>query len=417
MRRRRSIQSSMNCHAHNRRECTDFCLDCKVPLCTLCTYRIDEDPHCVNCYVPRRDTRRRARQISLAVLITLIVSAATAFYVSQADLNRKKRLYGPYAEEVLRLQEILEQDQCNVDANTQLVDLLMRSTNFSAAARTATRLVERCPSTLEALGSLFFVQKRSLDHRGAAETAEEVIRFAPHRPEGYAFRALAHQAAGHLLAAADDFTTALRLNPQLLDVPINLANVLERLDQHCDAAYPLEHALSIYPGLENRYEIERRIDRLRSQGGCTLERLDPGSAELTFDRTEEVILVDALVNREHPARFILDTGASSVVISGALASRVGIHIDGKTTPVFVQTAGGVVNAFPSRLSEIAIGGAQVSDMPVLVCDTMGHDVDGLLGINFLRRFHVTLDHENGKITFRNKTGEVVDPLQDLNSPR
>ena len=407
----------MNCHAHTERECTDFCLDCKIALCTLCTYRIDEEPHCVSCYVPRRDSRRRTLRVSLTLLIAVIVTAASAFYVSQSDLNRKMRLYGPYADEILRLQEIVAQDQCNVDANTQLVELLMRSTNFATASRTAERVVERCPTTLPALNALFFVQKRSLDHRGAADTAEEIIRFAPHRPEGYAFRALAHQAAGHLNAAADDFTIALRLNPQLLDVPINLANVLERLGRHCEAAHPLEHALNIYPGLENRHEIERRIDRLRSQGECTLERRGAGTVELNFDRKEEVILVDGLINREHPARFILDTGASSVVISTALASRAGIEDSGKLTPVFVQTAGGIVNAFPSRLSEIAIGDVTVADMPVLVCDTMGNDVDGLLGINFLRRFHVTLDHASGKITVRNKSGDVVDPLQELNPRR
>ncbi len=405
----------MNCNVHVHRECTDFCLDCRVPLCTLCTYRIDEDPHCVHCYVPRRESRRRTQRISLGVLMAVLLAAGTGFYVSQADLNRKSRLYGTYAEEILRLEDILSQDQCNVDANSQLVSLLMGSSNFATAERSAQRLVDRCPTTLQTLSSLFFVQNRSLNHRGASETAEEIIRFAPHRPEGYAFRALAHQAAGHLVAAANDYTTALQLNPELLDVPMNLANVLERLDRHCDAAHPLEHALSIYPGLENRFEIERRIDRLRSQGNCALERLAAGSVELDFDRTEEVILIEGLVNREIPARFILDTGASSVVISGALASRAGIHNDGKTTPVFVQTAGGVVNAFPSRLDEIAIGGASVSDMPVLVCDTMGNEVDGLLGMSFLRRFHITLDHETGKITFRNKTGDVVDPIRALNS--
>jgi predicted aspartyl protease len=81
---------------------------------------------------------------------------------------------------------------------------------------------------------------------------------------------------------------------------------------------------------------------------------------------------------------------------------VGVKDLRKTSPVFVQTAGGVVNAFPARLESIDVNGAEVVDVPVLVCETMGDDVDGLLGINFLSRFNVSIDHHVGKITFRQR---------------
>ena len=105
------------------------------------------------------------------------------------------------------------------------------------------------------------------------------------------------------------------------------------------------------------------------------------------------------------------------MITDELASRVGASTQFENIPVFVQTAGGVVDAYPSKLAQVAIGGAQVQDLPVLVCETMGNDVDGLLGANFLRRFQVAIDHESGKILFRNRDGRPVDPIELLYKPQ
>jgi len=326
-------------------------------------------------------------------------------------------MYGSHANEILRLKEILKTDTCNLSAGRQAIHLLMESSNHAEASVLANQFAHNCPTTIEALISLFFVQQRSLDHRGALETADEVIRFAPHRPEGYAYRAIAREASGSLEGAVQDFQKALSLNPRLLDVPMNLANVLERTQKPCDAAGALEHALTFYPGLENRFELERRIERLRRHGDCHSASTDQETVEVQFDLTQEVVTLQGHINGEHPAKFILDTGASSVVITNELASRVGASTQFENIPVFVQTAGGVVDAYPSKLAEVAIGGAKVQDLPILVCDTMGNDVDGLLGTNFLRRFQVAIDHESGKILFRNRDGRPVDPIELLHQPQ
>ena len=393
----------MNCSFHHEREATEFCVECLVPMCPVCSQYEHKYNYCIQCYAPRVRQKQRNRGIVLSVLLVATIVGAVAFYSSLSELNRQKRMYGSHAEEILRLKEILTTDSCNLSAGRQALTLLMESSNHSEASALADHFAHNCPTTIEALISLFFVQQRSLDHRGALETAEEVIRFAPHRPEGYAYRAIAREAAGSLDAAAQDFQKALSLNPRLLDVPMNLANVLERIRKPCDAAGALEHALTFYPGLENRFELERRIERLRRHGDCRTTIMDEDTVEIQFDMTQEVVMLQGHINGEHPARFILDTGASSVVITDELASRVGASTQFENIPVFVQTAGGVVDAYPSKLAQVAIGGAQVQDLPVLVCETMGNDVDGLLGANFLRRFQVAIDHESGKILFRNIT--------------
>jgi aspartyl protease family protein len=398
----RTEAATMQCSFHLDTDATEFCLSCETPLCETCAYRLRNMTLCVHCYAPRIRRRERVRAVVWAVGLAVLVVGAYSFYASSAEVNQLRRRYGAYADEILRLRHIWEADRCNLPAGEQLVDLLVESSNAPEARDVAASMASKCPSSTEALVKLFFIQRRLLDLEAAIGTADRVIKLAPFKPEGYAYRAIAREAAGELEAAVHDFRQALKLSPRLLDVPVNLANVLEKMGRFCEAADPLEQAISYYPGLDNRYEIESRIERLRQQGDCVRSSLAGSEVAVQFDRREEVIVVDARVNAEHDGRFIVDTGASSVVITRGLAEKVGVKDLRKTSPVFVQTAGGVVNAFPARLESIDVNGAEVVDVPVLVCETMGDDVDGLLGINFLSRFNVSIDHHVGKITFRQR---------------
>ncbi len=406
----------MHCSFHEQREHTDFCIECEIPLCGTCAQPYNGQRYCIHHYATRVHRSEQIRYISLAVLIPLALILTVAFYTSQSNVNQQRARYGTHADEILRLMSILEKDRCNLAAGASAVRLLTDSTTIGEALRVAEIQSDQCPTTLGALITRFFAEQRSLDHRAAVDTAERIVRNFPHRPEGYAYRATAYAAQSRLESAADDYYRALSINPRLLDVPMNLANTLERLGRPCDSAESLEQALSFYPGLENRFEIDLRVQRLRRQGNCVKESLTKSIVEVPFDRTGEVMVVEGEVNGRYPARFIVDTGASSVVITSALADKAGVSRELETTPVYVQTAGGVVDAFSTRLEEIGIGGARVKDLPVLVCETMGNDVDGLLGINFLNRFQIQIDPDSGIILFRDKNGNTVDPIQGLRRP-
>jgi len=350
--------------------------------------------------------------IVLAALIPTLAMVGYLFFTSQAELNRAKLKYGKDAESIFRLQEIVKEEPCNLSAGEELIQLLSGSSNHKQAVRIAERQTDNCPTTASALMVRFFAERLSADHRSSLDTSERLIRNFPHRPEGYAYRGLAYTSLTRLESAAEDFYTALSLNPRLLDVPMNLANILELLKRPCEAAEPLAQALTFYPGLENRFELELRIKRLRRIGGCEKETLNKEVVKVPYNRTEEIMIVNAEVNGKHPARFIVDTGASSVVVSKALATKAGLSSDLQTSPVYVQTAGGIVDAYPSRLAALDVGGAEVRDLSVLVCETMGNDYDGLLGINFLNRFQITVDPSSGLILFRNNEGPV-DPIEAI----
>ena len=112
-----------------------------------------------------------------------------------------------------------------------------------------------------------------------------------------------------------------------------------------------------------------------------------------------LVLVPAFVNGHGPHTFVLDTGASSTVLSPGLAAALRIETVA-TEPM--TGAGGTLQATLGRVGSLAVGGASLHDVSVAVADfltelgnVVGERLDGVLGYNFLRHFRVTLDYPNG----------------------
>lgn len=83
----------------------------------------------------------------------------------------------------------------------------------------------------------------------------------------------------------------------------------------------------------------------------------------------------------HAVRFLVDTGASDVVLSEATARRVGIDVDHLVFDRPGVSASGRVEAAGARVGRMAVGPIERTDMPVSIIE--GADID-LLGMRFLR---------------------------------
>lgn len=93
-------------------------------------------------------------------------------------------------------------------------------------------------------------------------------------------------------------------------------------------------------------------------------------------------MIDAFVN-DKPVRFLVDTGASSVVLSLEDAKKVGIDIESLNFNRIVQTASGEGKVANTQVS-IKIGDFIVDDFPVLV-NSAPENVS-LLGMSLINRF-------------------------------
>jgi aspartyl protease family protein len=114
------------------------------------------------------------------------------------------------------------------------------------------------------------------------------------------------------------------------------------------------------------------------------------SGDLVIPRARDGhFYADGSVNG-HPVRFLVDTGASMVVVSEALAQSAGLQ---GGQPTVFRTANGQLNGRVVGNVPVAIGPASVSGLRVGV-GLLGDDSNrALLGQNFLSKFNIELSGE------------------------
>jgi aspartyl protease family protein len=106
--------------------------------------------------------------------------------------------------------------------------------------------------------------------------------------------------------------------------------------------------------------------------------------------------VDALVAGQS-AHMLVDTGATMVVISAALADRIGLRARGGRK-WRVSTANGEAFATETMLPSLDLGSIYMTDVPALIADPGAGDVN-LLGASFLRRL-ASVEQRNGVLILR-----------------
>lgn len=85
-----------------------------------------------------------------------------------------------------------------------------------------------------------------------------------------------------------------------------------------------------------------------------------------------------------PTRFVVDTGATAIVLSQADATRAGINIDGLIFSGRANTANGRVETAPTRIETLNLSG--IVDTNVRAIVNAGEMDGSLLGMSYLNRF-------------------------------
>lgn len=101
-----------------------------------------------------------------------------------------------------------------------------------------------------------------------------------------------------------------------------------------------------------------------------------------------IAIVDVTFNRRVPFEMLVDSGASSTVITRQMASALGITPANIVQTVQVSTANGRTVLPVVYVDQIELAGLSISQVPVLVG---GAEMEiGLLGQDFLRNYDVTI---------------------------
>jgi predicted aspartyl protease len=108
------------------------------------------------------------------------------------------------------------------------------------------------------------------------------------------------------------------------------------------------------------------------------------------------VIVPVEINHSVRTYMVLDTGAALTQVSPALAKRLGLQLGQRVGGLLAN--GAVISSPTSRLKSLKVGAAEVQSLPVRV-EGFSRDprVEGLLGIDFLGRFRMSIDSRNSRL--------------------
>jgi len=147
--------------------------------------------------------------------------------------------------------------------------------------------------------------------------------------------------------------------------------------------------LVVMAGYTLRYELQDLASRVT--GGVV-----PGSPITSTDNTgrNRITLIknrsghfvaQGSINAK-PVRFLVDTGATDIVLANDTAASVGIDTTQLTYNIPVSTANGMTSSARTRIDSIAIGPIEYRNITVMVARKNALK-SSLLGMNFINRLH------------------------------
>jgi len=142
-----------------------------------------------------------------------------------------------------------------------------------------------------------------------------------------------------------------------------------------------------------------QLDKVRARQAQESYQRQP--RQLALDKKSDHIMVKVLLNGKVGAELVLDTGASFVVLSFAIARKLGIDLDKQNKTVDMVLADGrKVKAKFLLLDTVTVKDVTAENVEAAVMPEGMQDEslgDGILGMSFLKRFNFKVDNTNGRI--------------------
>ena len=131
---------------------------------------------------------------------------------------------------------------------------------------------------------------------------------------------------------------------------------------------------------------------------------DSAAGEVPFTGNAAMV-VPVHINGVGPLNFALDTGATLTCVDRAVASRMELP-ETRGLPGITAGAAAVGEIRVVILDSLRVGGAGMIELPACVVELaharqVGVEIDGLLGLNFLRAYRVGIDFDRRILSLTN----------------
>ncbi len=154
---------------------------------------------------------------------------------------------------------------------------------------------------------------------------------------------------------------------------------------------------------DERLSLQKKLERIRNDSKKTrLLRASKPTVVMLHDDGNGHFFVKARLNDRYDAELVVDTGASTIVLSKALARKMGLEKHARSQVAELKVADGRTSKGAYvPLSSVEVEGARATSVGAVFATGSFDDRylrDGLLGMSYLSRFGFRIDFQRKKMT-------------------
>lgn len=355
----------------------------------------------------------------------LFLSAIAAF-AEQAQASRASLLdkaqalleEGDLSAAKEETQRALKLSPDSVQASVLLVKILLIEDSLDLASEQIKKILDRHPNDPSVLTAYGLYLLREGEFKKAEAQLEKSLRLNSKQAE-------AHLAMGRLSLSRlqfdqslASFQKAIQLAPEMADNYFYISEGYGATRNYVQQTKALEKYLSLKPKFypERVQNAEALLTFFRSFENEAVGRVkdSQSSFEISSQPFFGLMLIEAYINDSGPYRFLVDTGATSTVISNDLIDKLKIPI---IASAVVKCVGGMGKT-PTHLCKAAklrFGPVEISNLPVSSFDNKIFQglIDGVLSTSDLADFLITLDYPGQRILLEPRGPEKGDKIRPV----
>ena len=297
---------------------------------------------------------------------------------------------------VERIYKRLKNNPCNRKDIAELLDHLNTVGNFSASLLFADNFFKKCGDYSYLRWKTFYAYKGLSRWGEAISEVTRLIKEQPYDKDFWVWRGMVYEKQKKYSHAISDYRQAMAIQPQLKQIPVNISNIFALLKRYCEAFQTLKKYAKLYPSVLDSQSLSLRLKDYQKKSKCS--HYNDGSEEIEYVKKGNIIQVEGQINGKN-VDFIVDTGASAVVINPAQAKELNVSYSNQEK-INILTVNGLSQGILTYLYHVSIGSLRADFVDVIVVDNyLGSP---LLGQSFLERYSVMINNKDEVISFKGK---------------
>jgi predicted aspartyl protease/Flp pilus assembly protein TadD len=308
-------------------------------------------------------------------------------------------LHSDYEKAVELYQAQLAKNPNDTDSVSGLALVLLREQKVKEAADLVQKALATAPQAVNLVTTMGEIQYRQGLPWSAAASVDAALKLDACYAEAYLLRAMLLRLNSDYASAAQDLKNAYLLNPHDPQIRLEWLQTLPIDQQIKELEAYLASGGGDDPEETKNLQFELAFlkqAQITPPKACRLVS-KANSATLPFamimsDATHiRAFGLDVKLNN-HNARLQVDTGAGGLVISRSVANRAGLQVFSKNEAGGIGSEGRKAS-YTAFVDDIKIGQLEFQNCAVEVIDQHSViDLDGLIGMNVLSPFLITLDY-------------------------